>query len=218
MSEFQPLRIQAFPQCGVICDGSLPIDGILLSLAMRNKYGSRFLSSPSALNVDQPLCDIPIEKRGSGDQWYYAASWAQWQFPVPVQTHWVKRYERRYDHLVDFQGKRGKVIIEQGPYKAYRMPLFGYHDHVITWFVVGDKDEIERLLPFATAIGKKTAVGNGTILKWTVEPWHADWSERGECGRLMRAIPEKHGILHAIRPPYWLPEHHTPCQLPERLV
>ena len=80
--------------------------------------------------------------------------------------------------LVDFQGKRGKVIIEQGRYKAYHMPVFYRVAEQVEWYCVGDKARIEALLSTVTHIGKKRAQGWGRVIRWEVEPWPKDWSRR----------------------------------------
>jgi CRISPR type IV-associated protein Csf3 len=213
-----PLRITAYLQSGVVTDPFLPIDGILYYLAHREAYGEQDVTRsgdqtyPGGQHIELPLkrAHIPYQP------WFYAASFAQWSTPhVDGTDHWVKRFDQRHSDLIDFQGRRGKIIVEQNTYKAYRMPMYYRHALSVTWYVVGDPVRIEQLLAHATHLGKKVSQGHGAVLRWDVAPHHADWSVYNDDGKLMRAIPAADGVLFGIRPSYWLPRNQTRCQLPE---
>lgn len=211
----QPLKITALPRVGIeTADAYLPIDGILYATAMRRAYGPELLTASGKAAPAAPVA-LPLERRGEDDAWYYAASFAQWGPHADYSSFWVKRFDQEHDDLVDFDGRRGKVIVEQGRYKAYHMPTFLRHALWVSWYVVGEKVEIESLLAAVTHIGKKTSQGNGRIIAWTVEPWPEDWSVYGPDGRLMRAIPDPDGILYGVRPSYWLAENQVLCRLPD---
>jgi CRISPR type IV-associated protein Csf3 len=134
--------------------------------------------------------------------------------------YWNKRFDSRYADLVDFGGRRGKVIIEKGPYKAYHMPIFYRAALWVEWYCVGDKAAIEYLLSTVTHIGKKTSQGWGRVIRWEIESWPEDWSVwRGD--RLMRGIPvEDVGgkpfrlLYYGIRPSYWQRENQMPLAVP----
>lgn len=211
---YEPLKITAYPRCGIVADEYLPIDGILFYAAMRQEYGSQILTTPGKV-ADVADVDLPLEKRNINGEWFYAASFAQWETPADGQGFWVKRFDRKQDHFIDFGKRRGKVIVEQGRYKAYRMPTFYRHALSVSWYVVGDNAEIENLLAHVTHIGKKTAQGNGRIIRWQVEECPHDWSIYGEGGILMRAIPDEDGILYGIRPSYWLRKNQVVAALPQ---
>lgn len=213
----EPLRITARLQAPVVSDAFLPIDGILYYYANQDAQGGQSVTLPGQRVGGGPNVSMPLERRGDGARWYYAASFAQWDGTVARGTdHWSKRFDQAQAGLVDFGGKRGKVIVEQGAYKAYRMPLFTRHALAVSWYVVGDGAAIRRLLAHCTHIGKKHSQGYGAVLRWDVEPWRADWSVRGPGGQLMRAVPsDAHGaMLTGFRPSYWLPQHQAPCLVP----
>ncbi len=152
---------------------------------------------------------------GGTDQWFYAASFAQWGEATEGQDHWNKRFDSSLAHLVDFDGKRGKVIVEQGRYKAYHMPVWYRHALSVSWWVVGDIGWVMRMLSTVTHIGKKGAQGWGAVLRWEVEPTPCDWSVYGQGGKLMRAIPAEYGILTGLRPSYWIPRNQMICEVPK---
>ena len=210
---FEPLKITAYPRCGIIADKYLPLDGILLYAAMRERYGPQLLTTPGTV-PDVETAELPLARLNDGPHWYYAASFAEWpEAIVDGSNHWNKRFDQKQSDLVDFRGRRGKVIVEQSTYKAYHMPVYYRHTLEVSWYAVGDGDAIERLLATMTHIGKKTAQGWGRITRWFVEPWPHDWSVWRD-GQLMRAIPDGDGVLHGLRPPYWLPGNQTRCRLP----
>lgn len=210
---YEPLKITAYPRCGIVTDEHLPIDGILLYAAMRERYGPLLLTTPGDVPVKE-MVDLPLAKAGAEDAWYYAASFVQWPERVADgRAYWHKRADQQYTAVVDFGKRRGKINNKAGRYKSYRMPVFYRHALSVSWYVVGDRGEIGRLLSTMTHVGKKTAYGWGRIIRWQVEPWPEDWSVHRN-GRLMRAVPGEGGTLHGYRPPYWLPENQTPCRLP----
>ena len=239
---YEPLKITAWLQCGVVSDAYLPIDAILYYQVYREAYGPETITLPGANNSGVESVPVPLQRRGLpydgfryGDgaplyqgqeerfhvrnrdvPWYYAASFAQWGGAVAEgQDHWNKRFDQSLADLVDFGGKRGKVIVEQGVYKAYHMPVWYRHALSVHWHVVGDGEAIGRLLSCTTHIGKKHAQGWGSVLRWRVEPWGHDWSVYGEHGQLLRAIPAATGILTGYRPSYWMAKNQTICQVPK---
>lgn len=210
---FEPLKITAYPRCGIESDVHLPIDGILFAQAMANQYGPQMLSTPGEM-VDVTPVDLPIEKRTANGQWFYAASFAQWGPHADGATFWTKRFDRKTDNLIDFGKNRGKVITEQGRYKAYMMPVFYRHALHVSWYVHGERSAIIDLLATVTHIGKKPAQGEGRINRWTVEPAAYDYSVYSADGQPMRSIPAKAGVLYGVRPSYWYRENQTLCLLP----
>lgn len=209
----QPLKITAYPRVGIEADAYLPIDGVFYALAMRREYGPEMLTVSGQATAADPM-PLPLERRGTGDAWYYAASFAQWGPHVDYRSFWVKRYDRGPDDLIDFGGRVGRVHTESGRYKNYHTSTYLRHALHLSWYVVGDRTAIVELLDHAGHIGKKVSQGNGRIARWDIEPWPEDWSVYGAGGRLMRAIPADDGVLHGIRPSYWLPSNQTLCRLP----
>lgn len=210
LERLEPIRITARLRTPVLSDATLPLDGILLSQAMREAYGPQDRTVSGALDTNT-LVDLPLERRGNGTTWWYACSFAHWRGTVAEGTdHWNKRFDNQHSDLVDFRRKRGKVIVEQGRYKSYHMPVFYRHALCVSWYAVGDAERIAELLKTMLFIGKKTSQGWGRAA-WDIEPWHADWSEWNTDGRQMRPLPADEGVLMGIRPPYWLPEHQVQC-------
>ena len=214
----EPLRITAYLQSPVICDDRLPLDGVLFYFLAREQFGFQ-PSDRLKITVDQVGLQDVLKKRwvnvGDRDYWFYSCSFARWVGVVSEgRDHWTKRFDSKLAGLVDFRGKRGRVITQNGKYKGYRMPVYSRHALAVRWYAVGRQGEIERLLSHCTNLGKKESQGYGAILRWEVEGWPQDWSTESPLG-LMRALPAETGVFSAFRPSYWAPENQTTCQLPE---
>ncbi len=217
-SEMEPLRITAWLQTPVVTsDTFLPFDGALYYTAMRERYGAQLFTEPGQdHSIRVPAVSLPLMRHHEeGPMWFYAASFARWPAEVADGgSHWNKRFSTARSHLVDFGNRRGTVNTGSAQFKAYHMPVFYRHALSVSWYVVGHRDSIERLLPFLTHLGKKCSQGWGAVLRWEVEPWPEDWSIRDSDGRLMRAVPSETGILTGFRPSYWLPKNQALCELP----
>lgn len=217
----KPLKISAWPSSAIVADLTLPLDGILLSLAMQAAYGPEDATLPGELT--KPLVDIPIEKRDVGKLPYYACSFAQWHGVVAEGTsHWTKAPKVEFERFIDFGKKKPHIETAKGRDKAYHMPVYTLHSNRIDWYAVGNAGEIRELLATCFHIGKKRGQGWGAV-EWHVEEWHEDWSVVRD-GHLMRAVPAPQlpaGVAHTFSmlhcgyyPPYWLHEHQTLCAVP----
>ena len=217
-----PLKISAKIQnsvCGN--DPQFPIDGILLYAEMKEIYGDNIID-PKFDEVLYPDT-VPLAKKHSETEfWYYAASFAQYEAKGEYIQRWHKRFRDEYSQMIDFQGRRGKVIIGQGQYKAYQMPLISYLIDEMWWYVVGEKERIEYLLSRISYLGKKRAQGQGLVMKWKVEEIPEDWSEIKD-DRWTRAVPCKfledirpgmNFTYRSYRPPYWHPSSFAMCTVP----
>src|SRR6185437_17088359 len=104
---------------------------------------------------------------------------------------WNKRFDTKpelSDHI-DFRGRVEKVIIENGPYKAYHQPLPVVTCRAVSWSVVGDAAAIEALVAGITGLAKKRAYGEGSIARWDVQPTSQDESLWAADGSLVRPVP-----------------------------
>ena len=217
-SAMAPLRITAWLQSPVLSDNYLPIDGVLYYEAMRRRYGDQYLTTPGGMHpAAVPGTQLPLARREEhGPMWYYAASFAQWSEPIARgQDHWNRRVDMSLVDLVDWQGRKSRIDVASGAYKSFHMPIYYRHSLSVVWYVVGQQEEIERLLSQITNVGKKISQGWGAILKWKIEEIDDDWSVRGAKGQLMRPVPSDHGVQVGFRPSYWLPKNQTICEVPE---
>lgn len=218
-----PLRIRAYLLDGrvVATERYFPLDSILAAEWVRRKLGDDFYNPPPPGCAENWVeAELPFERRGEGDKWYWACSFNQSKPLKEYVFYWNKRFDAKEEKYIDFQGRRGNINPRSGKYKAYRMPinimLFDY----LEWYAVGDKEVLENLCSGVTHIGKKGSFGLGIVRKWEVIPWQEDWSEVGPDQKLMRAlydlpegtagIPRQYGM----RPPYWRMENKLVVYIP----
>lgn len=225
----QPLKITAHLQDGRVAGTEpwFPLDSILAAAWMREHHPDAYYNASShMLTNDIIIAELPLERRGENDDWYWACSFNQSPVLHEYVMHWHKRFDNQLGKYIDFGGKRGRVNTTSGKHKAYRMPLVVLLFDCLAWYAVGDLNEIRTLCRKVTHIGKKSSQGLGAVDWWEVEPFAYDWSVVGEGGTLMRAIPAgdrlPDGMTGAqlatwgIRPPYWHIENKRLCFMPAR--
>lgn len=215
-----PLKITAHLQTPVMSDINLPIDGIMYNQFIRGIFGDKVITKPR--QGDAAIYNgsfLPIERIMPDDEfWYYAASFAVWS---PDTSRGAIEYAKRFDtHLavdyIDFGKKNGKVDTKRGGFKNYFIKEYTFNAPYVEWYLRGNKEQIELLLPFCTHIGKKSSQGFGSVLKWEIEETERDWYKNDNAGRLMRAIPSNKGTcLYGIRPSYWHQRHQFLCVMPD---
>ncbi len=215
---FEPLHVRAYLRTPVVADRFLPLDGLLLYQAHRALAGCGPQQTIPGGQPTNTVSRLPLATVRFGQRdWYYKCSWAQWSHDVEGSDYWNKRFDSQFADLIDFGNRRGKVIVEQGEYKAYHMPIFYHAACWVDWYCVGSRAALEFLLPIATHIGKKSSQGWGRVSHWVIESWPEDWSVWCD-GRLMRGVPERDAleliqragrfepfnIMHyGVRPPYY---------------
>lgn len=221
----QPLKITAYMQDGRVAtvDPWLPLDSILAAEWMRRNHPEAFYNASShMLKSDLIVADLPFERRGAGDSWYWACSFNTVQPLHEYVMHWHKRFDDQLEQYIDFKGKRGRVDIKSSKFKAYRMPMVIQMFDQLEWYAVGELAAVLDLCRGVTHIGKKSSQGLGAVDWWEIEPRPEDWSAYRE-GRLTRAVPmeEMPGgamgrvAMYGIRPPYWHSDHQRVCAMPE---
>lgn len=217
----EPLLVTAELRSPVAGAADLPLDGILSAAWMRINHPDVYWSSTPIGRIENLIeAELPVERRGDGGEWYWAASFAAWSDASDALQFWNKRLDHKEVSRVEFE-RRGNIDIAAGRYKAYHMPVPTRSALSITWRAVGIKHEIEVLLNTILNLGKKRSQGYGKVDRWTVQPMQEDHS----CwwnGRPMRTIPMGDKIidelsigLRTYRPPYWLNERRALCYIPE---
>lgn len=227
---FQPLRVTAHLRTGIVADRWLPLDALIWYQAHRDQLGPQDATLPGG-QTQRHKVSMPFKIIHPGtNDWYFSCSWAHPQpwWMAEGSDYWNKRFDSVYADLVDFAGRRGKVVIEKGKYKAYHMPIFYYAALKIEWYCVGDRSRISALLSTMTHIGKKTVQGWGRVTRWEIEPWPDDWSVWRD-GRLMRGVPfndvlkareykdvQPFDVMHyGLRPSYYRSIHQRKLAVPQ---
>jgi CRISPR type IV-associated protein Csf3 len=207
---FEPLAITAYLESsiGIGRPEDISLDGILTHEVVRKHFGYSFYTLPDPKEILY-FARLPLEMRGfpseriqglqTGDiwidkehqdssPWYWACSRTQLEVKGRGTLYWNKQIAENMTDSIDFQGRRGKIIIEQGQFKSYHMPLSTLITAKALWYAYGEKEQIADLLLPIMALAKKRDQGVGHVLRWAIEPTMEDYSEWKD-GKLMRPLP-----------------------------
>lgn len=220
-----PLKISAIMQDGRVAGTEpwFPLDGVLSSMWIRREFPElAYMPIEDTSKIID--AELPFERRGRGNDWYWACSFNQGRKLGEYVTYWHKRQDDAFERYIEFGKRRGKIDHKSGRFKAYRMPLVIQLFDRLIWYAVGDLEAVRDLCHRVTHIGKKPAQGYGAVDRWIVEPFDKDWSEYGPDGQVMRAIPVRDGesmrpgtkyANWKIRPPYWESSRARVCKMPK---
>ena len=123
---------------------------------------------------------------------------------------------------------KGIISDSVGLYRAYRIPsvIRTVKNGLITFWARGHRDEVQNLLDYIPAVGKKYAAGYGLVDKWTVEDCNEDYSLWHPDYGLMRPVEvdsqDADGIdltgypimEYGVKPPYWKSKNLRLCYVP----
>jgi len=225
----KPLKITCLLQDGRVgcTDPFLSLDSILASAWMRKYHQDAYYNASSHMLTEELILpELPFERRGKGEDWYWACSFNTIPPLCEYITYCHRRFDDDYERYIDFGKYHGKVNQKEGRYKAYRMPLVNLLFDRLEWYAVGDLNATQELCRAVSYIGKKSSQGHGAVDYWEVSLCQEDWSV-ARNGRLTRAIPAAEelpkGILpgkvavRGIRSPYWHESSQRLCWVPENV-
>jgi CRISPR type IV-associated protein Csf3 len=189
-------------------DGYLHLDSLLASsVALRDGL-------PPAQDASEILpIEIPVEREPAGRFHLCSAS------VVAMEAHALKYVNRRFP-VAEAQAiavpSLRRINIASGAQKSYRIPMETSRStgDRLSFYLVGDRDEIADLLSLVTHLGKRRGVGLGRLERWEVkeegEPWHG-FPVLAPDGAALRHLPLDWTGLGAHLPrygrlsyPYWL--------------
>ena len=191
------------------------LDGILAWAIMRRDHPE--MLDVGVLDGDPMEVDVPLERLGDGEDWYYACSMPLAPGAVEHVTWYHKRFDDQHERYLD-AGKRRKINAKSGRYKSYRLPRIERVCREVHWHAVGDQAAVFELLALVRHIGKLRAQGMGRVMGWDVVPGGAD---DARLARELRPIPvddpdgECLVMPWGLRPPGWWVGNHRWCRMPE---
>lgn len=217
---YKPLKITSWLASPVAGNPNLPLDGILLFQSLEAAFGPPGVLVPRAVpEYDPDIVPLARVYSPDGTDWMYNCSFAIWAEYVEHAQYWNKSWDSGLDRIVE--GKK-TITISKGKFKAYHNQMICRHAHHITWYCVGDRDQIAELLP--ENIGYKREIGYSHILRWSVQVIdEMPDLLTGNNGLPMRAIPmawlkqfpiQANMARHTYRPPYWNNIEAVDCLIP----
>jgi CRISPR type IV-associated protein Csf3 len=221
----QPLIVTAELMTGFASSDpwSPSIDGILAYRVMMERLGPEaFALSAHRSDQQEPVEGLPLAvEQWDGWRWYQCSS-PIYRAHAQVTRHLHRRFDAaQAERWWGNPGKSGKVLVAAGPYKNARLPLMQHVTPAVQWAVVGERDEIERLLAQVTHIGARVGAGYGRVRRWRVE---AAGVVAVELASTHRPLPEGHPdasalegprMVWGIRPPGRHPDNLVDCAMPD---
>lgn len=215
----QALKITAELMTGFASSSpfSPAIDGIIAYQYMREKLGDdEFAMRQHRTDLMEPVEDLPLAKENFGGQWWYQCSFPVFETMAQVVRHTHRRFDNRQAEKYWNNGdKSGKVLVAAGPYKNARLKLTQHITPRVTWYCIGDLEEVKRLVSKTTHIGARVGAGYGRVREWLVSE-----CDDYDKARFHRSLPvdfaQKHGLTgvemyEGIRPPARHPDNQTLC-------
>lgn len=215
---FEPIRITAHLAQGYSAADrwSPAIDGILAYWKARELFGPEEFALHASGQGALSTIGLELASEEHGGLWW-------WQASAPVIREaevFARHYHRRFDEHAAYgvlPETTRKVETAAGPYKAYRNQRLVRLVPELTWHVVGDIVEVQRLLERCAYIGHGIARGWGEVTRWEFAP--GDENVARFHRPLPRAFAAEHGIDGmlmdwGIRPPGRAKAHQELCVMP----
>jgi len=212
------VTVVAQVQTGAILDAEWPVllDGLLAAVARRRRLGADY-NNPD----DNEIEALPLARwtRDTANEWVWLASTAM---PDRTDVEDVRWFHQRFDHKSAEKvlgDKLPKNIRQIGPTKDWRLPNIVTVCSTLTWWAVGDPDQIRQMVQAVPSVGRKRGQGEGAVVRWAVEDAGAPdpaWALRAPDGTVSRPVPahaaaalgaplDAETTESAVRPPYWRP-------------
>lgn len=221
----KPLEVVAILQGDIVLpNGHLALDGLLAASVAREQ------GIPPAHYKDEIVpIDVPLEKHASGA--YHLASVGHCEVEES-ERRWInRRYPVEQAQTLGEQRFRSYKV-DSGACRSYRMPVPAFYarDDAMTWWAIGDRDEVERLLQNITYVGKKRSTGHGRVREWRVRELdeHEVWEGFPVMreGMPLRALPLDTPGLSDVAPvalgvlsyPYWARWLEQPLAMPAEAI
>jgi len=206
----------------------LPVEGYVHLDALLAWAVCHVEGRPPALDEEQ-LAPVEIPVARSACDRYYLAS-ASVSVVRERELRWKnKRFPVEWWQTLGGGKSARRVQTSAGPSKGFRVPVEAQHleGDRLTWWCVGDRPEVERLLSVVTHVGRHRGCGEGEVRGWGVEPcepWGSGFPVVDAEGQPLRHLPADEELVtgeHLMRigvlePPYWTASAEEPIVAPPR--
>jgi len=211
--EMVPLRIECHLADSVVLTFPLHLDALLAYTVLEQAtQGAMLPENSEYVRVPLPLACL---WESEGVPLWASTTLVPMGREVPSVRYWHRR-------ALEPHMTRRSIRVTQGRHKELRTPAPTENAPVLVADLIGNIDEVSRLLGSITAIGKKRASA-GTVLQWRIYRIMA-FSLRHEQ-QIRRILPvgyvmEQFGpvpmdLAHVgFSPPYWHPATRRMCLLP----
>ncbi len=207
-SKFIPLKITVgvtTPIC--IAHPWINFDGLLAHMLLRKVLGDDYRALPSKAPLDVSKLRLPIKEYENDMGSFYHTSVSIFDTTALYTTTIYKRFHT--GDIATLPTIKKKIRRGSGQFRDFMISLVYIPSNSVIFYVNGNKKEIEELLKGLPGLGKKTAIGFGSIKNISVEKVKNDYSLVNGKGKAMRPIPEwalkeySESVRLAYTFPYW---------------
>jgi hypothetical protein len=148
-----------------------------------------------------------------------------------IKNECVNRIAKRFDTsevaLMLEEHERKSILVASGPYKMRYAPARVITTDSVSWFVRGDRKEMNKILKKIYSIGKHRNIGYGTISSWEYTEMEDDYSITANVfGEkiIMRTLPMGYCVANGLKgyrkgygsvtTPYWHPANYMEIAIP----
>jgi CRISPR type IV-associated protein Csf3 len=148
-----------------------------------------------------------------------------------IKNECVDRIARRFDTsevaLMLEERERKSILVAAGQYKMKYAPARVTTVDSVSWFVRGDRVEMNKILKKIYAIGKHRNIGYGVVSSWVYTEMEDDFSvvaQRENKKVIMRTLPIRYCVSNGITgyrkgygsviTPYWHPSNYMEIAIP----
>lgn len=211
---YEPLQITATMSSPVAYVDIIMFDSLLAAATAMEQSLEQLINEEDIQDFD-----LPLERDESG-VWLASVGFMS---GIPGKAIYHKKWDEQNDDIV-VTGK-SKIVVTNGVYKSYSMPLRYIDTNHIYFWAIGDKGEICRKLTKITAIGKKRAQGYGAVEQWSVESSTISRDKilalrpDPKSGVNLKIEPLKYIDMQIrLNPPYWALTDVVVCSAPVPLL
>lgn len=216
------IRVTATLRSGAVLPAMFPapLDGILAAGILRSRPGfsadvvtSEVVRLPLATSHRGPRTERP----DLGNRWVWAATCAQRLDDAAQDVRWF--HKRFRDEIAERVVGKVPTTTASGRFKDWRLPLVVALVPELTWWAVGDPQQVLDIVATVAQVGAKRSQGEGVVTRWAVDDaGEPDWApivwQQGRIARPLAAraatsigVPDADLISHSYRPPYFQPRH-----------
>lgn len=211
--EMTPLRVEVDLADSVVTYDGLHFDSIL-SYAVAEEVTEGAMLPPKAPWTEVPLPLVALWRNRLGVPLWASTDLVPKRASVSSVRYWHKRG-------LEPAMSRRSIRLDKGKHKERRVPMPTIHAQTLIADVMGNGEEIARLLSVISSIGKKRNSA-GAVLRWRIyEINRFELLDNAGCAR--RPIPVMYDLERdkgfrldvgqhiAFSPPYWHPETRDMC-------
>lgn len=197
--DYRRWLVTANMKSNIVVNGYMYLDGILKYARIRDWFGEDYYNLTDEIVVK--IVDLPLTRSGGVNLCSMATHEGQ-----EYADKWRKRFNvLRAESWKDMK----KLETHRGQFKNYDMPIRVIATKQVRWVVVGDNNELQRLLDtYVHSIGKKGSQGYGVVGSWDIQRFNGEGQRHFPVENIEKGMNIE---FTGYKPNYWNKKNWTYC-------